>query len=193
MNILHYTLGFPPMRSGGLTKYSVDLMEAQKQLGHNVFAIYPGNPFFLFGRMGVCKERSRNEIGVFKIQNALLLPLLHGIKNTRPFIASPKDGLDAFRIFFENNRFDILHVHTMMGLPVSFLISAKESGVKVVYTSHDYFGLCPKVNFINQDGMPCECAQPYKCERCNKMAKPLWYLWLRNSRLLVVLKKILNR
>ena len=29
MKILHYFLGFPPYRSGGLTKYAFDLMTAQ--------------------------------------------------------------------------------------------------------------------------------------------------------------------
>ena len=30
MRILHYALGFPPWRTGGLTKYCVDLMLTQK-------------------------------------------------------------------------------------------------------------------------------------------------------------------
>ena len=29
MKILHYSLGFPPYRSGGLTKFSMDLMREQ--------------------------------------------------------------------------------------------------------------------------------------------------------------------
>ena len=32
MRVLHYTLGFPPYRSGGLTKYALDLMLANKLL-----------------------------------------------------------------------------------------------------------------------------------------------------------------
>ena len=29
MTILHYFLGFPPIRSGGLTRYAIDLMKEQ--------------------------------------------------------------------------------------------------------------------------------------------------------------------
>mgnify|MGYP001344578015 CR=1 FL=1 len=36
MRILHYGLGFPPYRTGGLTKYCVDLMLIQKKMGHDV-------------------------------------------------------------------------------------------------------------------------------------------------------------
>lgn len=36
MKIIHYFLGFPPYRSGGLTKYAFDLMKAQVNDGHEV-------------------------------------------------------------------------------------------------------------------------------------------------------------
>lgn len=46
MRILHYTLGLPPFRSGGLTRYASDLMEEQTK--HNeVFHLYPGKVDFL--------------------------------------------------------------------------------------------------------------------------------------------------
>lgn len=181
------------MRSGGLTKYAVDLMHVQKQLGHDVFAIYPGNPSLFSRKISICNEKFYCDIPSYKVKNALLLPLLHGVKNACSFMAENDAGLDAFSFFFKNNHFDVLHVHTLMGLPVSFLIAAKENGVRIVYTSHDYYGLCPKVNFINQDGTLCEGATPEKCAKCNASAKPLWYLWLRNSKLLLFVKRILKR
>lgn len=42
MKILHYALGFPPYRSGGLTKYCIDLLLAQKAAGHDVAMMWPG-------------------------------------------------------------------------------------------------------------------------------------------------------
>ena len=171
----------------------VDLMQTQKQLGHDVFAIYPGNPSLFSRKFSIYNEGFSFNIPNYKIKHALLLPLFHGIKNTRPFMAEKFDGFDVFSDFFKSNQFDVLHVHTLMGLPVSFLIAAKENGVRIVYTSHDYYGLCPKVNFINQNGILCNGAFPERCEKCNEYAKPLLYLWLRNSRLLVILKKIMKR
>ncbi len=42
MKVLHYALGFPPYRSGGLTKFCVDLMIQQKKEGHTVAMLWPG-------------------------------------------------------------------------------------------------------------------------------------------------------
>ena len=42
MKILHYFLGFPPYRSGGLTKFAYDLMNAQVSDGNEVAALWPG-------------------------------------------------------------------------------------------------------------------------------------------------------
>ena len=50
MNILHYALGFPPYRSGGLTKLCIDLMEQQVKEGHTVAMLWPG-------QMGVVNQK----------------------------------------------------------------------------------------------------------------------------------------
>ena len=43
MKILHYSLGFPPYRRGGLTKYCIDLMVTKRKLGHDVAMLWPGD------------------------------------------------------------------------------------------------------------------------------------------------------
>ena len=48
MNILHYSLGFPPFRRGGMIKYCMDLIEEQTKAGHNVSLIWPGE-IYSFG------------------------------------------------------------------------------------------------------------------------------------------------
>ena len=40
MKILHYSLGLPPFRSGGLTKYSMDLINQQAKLGADISLLY---------------------------------------------------------------------------------------------------------------------------------------------------------
>lgn len=42
MNILHYSLGFPPFRRGGMTQYCIDLMVEQIKSGHDVGLLWPG-------------------------------------------------------------------------------------------------------------------------------------------------------
>ena len=47
MRILHYSLGFPPYRSGGLTKFCLDLMIEQKNEGDEVALLWPGQMGFI--------------------------------------------------------------------------------------------------------------------------------------------------
>jgi hypothetical protein len=42
MRIVHYSLGFPPYRTGGMTKYCLDIMEEQIKAGHDVAMLWPG-------------------------------------------------------------------------------------------------------------------------------------------------------
>ena len=193
MNVLHYILGFPPMRSGGLTKYAIDLMLAEKKLGHDVYAVYPGNFSFFFKKRKVVKVKPNDGITTYIIKNALPLPLLHGIKKPELFVCNQNLDFDFFLDFFAENKFDVLHVHTMMGMPIAFLMAAKQHNVKIVYTTHDYFGLCSRVNFIDDSGKVCTGASTEHCALCNASAKPLWYIWLRNSWVLLLAKKLLKR
>lgn len=181
------------MRSGGLTKYAISLMTVQSQLGHEVLAIWPGNRFPLLKKMKVRQMKPYGKCHCYEIKNALPLPLFHGIRNTASFFTSELDGYDCFNKFFSENGIEILHVHTMMGMPLAFLIAAEKNGVKIVYTSHDYFGLCPRVNFVNSFGDVCEGPSSEKCLCCNRNAKSAWFLWIRNSWLLVILKKFFKR
>ena len=193
MKVLHYILGFPPMRSGGLTKYAIDLMLAEKELGHDVYAVYPGNFSFFFKKRKVAKVKPNGGIPTYTIKNALPLSLLHGIKKPKLFICSQDGDFERFFAFFAENKFNVLHIHTMMGMPIAFLMAAKQTNVKIVYTTHDYFGLCPRVNFIDNSGKVCAEASAEHCALCNADAKPLWYIWLRNSWVLLLAKKLLKR
>ena len=76
--------------------------------------------------------------------------------------------------YYEDVRPDIIHVHTLMGLPKDFLSFMKAKGVKLVMTSHDYYGLCPKVNLVDCNGQICQDSSGCLCAECNQFAKPKW-------------------
>ncbi len=186
MIILHYILGFPPHRSGGLCRYSLDLIQAEKELGNDVTILYPGN-FSLFSNKSHFKKE---HAGIFQLTNALPIPLLYGISTPSLFMS--KRDILGFDTFIEEIKPDIFHIHTLMGLPKELLILMKEAGIRIVYTSHDYFGLCPKVNFINHKGKICAGADGKRCEECCKGAHGKLFLKVRNSKYVTPLKKILR-
>lgn len=191
MMFLHYFLGFPPMRSGGLTRYAVDLMKVQNSLGYDVSAVYPkmnllkGRRLMEFRYKGYCDGIAR-----YEMHGALPIPLLYGVKTPNFFMEERKNSKSIIKHFFENMNPDVVHIHTLMGLPIEFLEVAKELGIRIVYTSHDYFGICPRVNFIDSNGFLCGRIDEDRCSACNRKAWSRGLLWLRNSYFMELIKKI---
>ena len=193
MTILHYTLGFFPYRSGGLVKYAMDLMLAQKRLGCSVIAFYPGGTSFTHRKCWVHQDKEYNGITTFELSNSMPVPLMYGIKDVDRETSSQGLDIVSFKQMLDTVNPDVFHVHTLMGLPLEYLQEAHDRGIRIVYTSHDYFGLCPKVNFINQNGEVCLGASCERREDCNVSAKSAQFLKLRNAKWVVPFKKVLRR
>lgn len=190
MNILHYTLGLPPYRTGGLTKYSIDLMNEQKKT-NKVFMCFPGKNT-LTKKFKVRKYKVFNSIETFEFINTLPVPLLGGVSEIEAFIKEIPEANTEIERFLLDVKPDIIHIHTLMGLPKEFVVIAKKLNIKTIFTTHDYYGLCPKVNFINCDG------KLEKCESCNKDSYSLKminimqssiYRNLKETKVLKVLRK----
>jgi len=193
MNILHFSLGLPPYRSGGLTKYATDLIVAQQAAGYNVSLLYPGDfTFWKSAKMYIDGAVDFNGVQTFEIKNPSLVPLLHGVRNPSDVYNYPSLEESIMLNFYEKLKPDIFHVHTLMGMPSSLLEYFKKNGVKIIFTTHDYFGLCAKANFINQDNVLCKGAEPQLCALCNNNAESTLFLKLRNSKYILRYKNALN-
>lgn len=180
MTILHYTLGLAPQRSGGLTKYAVDLMVEQTKTAR-VWLLYPSG-WRWWSRGIYCKAGGVvKEIETVKLKNSLPIPILYGVKSPEDFIAGRTISICEMERLYNMIKPDVFHVHTLMGLPKELLLFLKNKGVKLVFTSHDYFGICPKVNLIDSDGKLCDNPSAERCAECNRNAKSTLFLRLRNS------------
>ena len=80
MKILHYSLGFPPYRSGGLTKYSIDIIKEQQKKGHHVILLWPGKFSNIKKNIDIVEKQKLYDILNYEIINPLPIPLLNGIK-----------------------------------------------------------------------------------------------------------------
>ena len=90
MRILHYSLGFPPYRTGGLIKFCMDVMIQQFRMGHQVALLWPGQIRLLQSRT-VIKQRKTiiingAHITNLEIINPLPIPYDEGITNIKYFI-----------------------------------------------------------------------------------------------------------
>lgn len=147
MKILHYTLGFQPYRTGGLVKYSTDLMKEQSKQGHLVYALYPAIQYFFGEKVRIRETKSRdNEIKLFELVNSLPIALFGGIKEPSDFMVSCDQ--DIYTKFLSELKPDIIHIHTLMGIHKEFFEVAKELKIKIFFSSHDYYGLSPIPTFF---------------------------------------------
>lgn len=166
MNILHFNLGVPPFRSGGLTKYSIDLIKEQSKK-HNVILLFPGK-FTITNKFKIKKSSKFNTIMTYEIINGITVPLLDGIGDVTLFINKKKNEEFIIEDFLLKIKPEIIHIHTLMGLPITFVKVANKLGIRTIYTSHDYFGICPKVNLIDFNGEYCTDYEfGEKCIKCN--------------------------
>lgn len=196
MNILHYFLGFPPYARGGLTKYALDLMQTQQLSGNKVVALWPGQLKKIGGIPSVKQHRRQCNIQNYEIINPLPLSQIYGIREWEIFTTHADK--EIFVSFLKTVRPDIIHLHTLMGLHAEWLSAAKELGIKTIFTSHDYFPLCPKT-ILNYNGAVCrdniECNNCWNCcenalsvKKILLLQSPLYRL-LKNNKLMVYVRK----
>lgn len=188
MNILHYNLGVPPLRSGGLTKYSVDLaIEQSKE--NNVYILYPGGEDIFLKKDRIVNEHDYRGIECYKIKNSLPISLLLGVKEPKTFLR--KYNKLEIKKFFISKKIEIFHVHTFMGLSKEFLEVAKDLKIKIIYTTHDYFGLCPKVNLMDYKFDVCkDFKDGKKCVICNYYSPTTFKLNLLSMGVHKIYKKL---
>lgn len=179
MRILHYSLGFPPYRTGGLTKYCTDLMLEQAKQGNEVSLLWPGEMRILAKKTEIKKRKTWNGIGSFEIINPLPVPLDEGIADIDAYTKAVDEG--TYEEFLKAQRLDAIHIHSLMGLHKELIVAAHKLGIRTVFTSHDYFGICPKVTLYH-DGAVCDddhhCSD---CVRCNQTALSLKKITLLQS------------
>ena len=165
MKILHYSLGLPPFRSGGLTKYSVDLMSSQVANGDEVSLLYPGH-YSLNKKLRISQEKFFKGVGIFEVVNPMFIPLLTGIPSPEVYLKNIDENI--YIDFLKRLGVGVIHIHTLMGLNKELISAAKKLNIKTIFTSHDYFGICPKVNLIDLKGEICSDYNKGKnCIECN--------------------------
>lgn len=194
MRIIHYTLGLPPYRSGGLTSYSIDVLLAEKEMGNLVSLLYPGGFSISWPIKRIKRKKDWQNVSIYEIQNTVNIPLLHGVKKPlslmgRKYLMSQRE----MEQFYNKTKVEVFHVHTLMGLPLELIFFLKKKNVKIIYTSHDYYGICLKTNLIDLQNKICDSHTPNKCAICNRYAPSNIFLRLRNCKFLLSLKNRLSR
>lgn len=196
MKILHYFLGFPPYRSGGLTKYAFDLMSFQAMDGHEVMALWPGKIQSYSFDPRIVERKPQNGIRSFELVNPLPVSLDEGINEFEAFTKGT--DIKVFLEFLSAEKPDAIHFHTLMGLYREFVEAAEKLRIRTVMTSHDYFGFCPKITLFRY-GESCEDDNKCRdCVQCNvsplslkkiKIMQSPFYRWAKDTAAVRAIRK----
>lgn len=202
MKILHYSLGFPPYRTGGLVKFCMDLIETQIKHDFEVSLMWPGRINNRKKTTIIKKKNSNYNIESIELVNPQPVSLDEGIRKENIKFFIEKKEISDFIDILEDIKPDYIHIHTLMGLPYEFILAAKKLKIKTIFTSHDYFGICPKVNLF-YDGDVCK--NNSKCEKCTicnqnalsykkiKLLQSPIYRTIKNLKIIKILRKIHRR
>ncbi|WP_279358339.1 glycosyltransferase family protein [Methylobacterium indicum] len=89
-------------------------------------------------------------------------------------LASPEIEALFERILVER-RIDLVHVHHLLGLPLSLPAIARAHGVPVAMQLHDFFLICSRYTLMNQHGVFCDVVHrgERQCDGCLSTAEGL--------------------
>lgn len=163
VRVLHYLHGLPPVREGGLVRYTLDLALAEQRAGNDVQLLVPGK----------YKNSSRGRLKIIsKVWKGFLchyivnpLPVTEGKRIDRVDLLLDQSFFDEFVLFLSGLSLDVIHIHSFMGLNIAFILAANKLAVPVIFTTHDYYGFCPNINLF-ADGKVCRMNDWRKCPIC---------------------------
>lgn len=187
MNILHYTIGLPPTRHGGSVQYAFDLMKEQAK-NNKVYALICGDTLFRSNRCTFKPIGNQDGFKTYKLTNPTTPSLLYGMKDPQTQMRKIKIDTARIKRFITSNNIEIFHIHTLMGLSPDVVKFVKSLNVKIIYTTHDFYGICPHTNLLDYDGLPCKSASPERCAKCNMTAPSDFFMRLCNSSLYHLIK-----
>ena len=164
MKIVHVVSGYLPQDSGGTQMHLRDLCAAQRAAGHETA---------IFSRLG------GDEFAEFEVTSAEW----EGVPVTR--ITNNFQDVDDLQLLFHHPRIDaafgdyldiekpdIVHVHHLTCLSTTIIDVAKDRGLPVVMTLHDYWMICPRGQRIHPDDL--RICDPLDRKRCLPCLQSLW-------------------
>ena len=197
MRILHLSIGIPELRTGGIPRYAYDLAKAESRLGNEVSLLYPGNLEPRHRQPSIRKAAEEEKLQIYKIVNPNYVAVPLGIGN--PALITENRKRPDYAGFLDQVRPELVHIHTFMGFHREFFQEIRRRGIPTVYTTHDYYIICPRTSLMDDRGLMCCGPGAEKCAGCNRectdsrilqyILQSEWYPKVKDCRILSCLKK----
>jgi glycosyltransferase involved in cell wall biosynthesis/Tfp pilus assembly protein PilF/ubiquinone/menaquinone biosynthesis C-methylase UbiE/pyruvate-formate lyase-activating enzyme/dTDP-glucose pyrophosphorylase len=156
--ILLVVHNFPPDWYAGVEIYTYQFAKSLINNGYDISVFYPKVESGI--NKPVLSESNFDNIKIYKL-------LVNGEVNLSLQVDN-KEVENVFKKLLDRENFDIIHFqHTHQYLPFSLLNIAKESGIPVCLTLHDFWFICPRTHFYLQETNKI-CDGPSSVDKCVK-------------------------
>ena len=171
--IYHWTQDdFPKRRGGGIQVYQRDILpELLKVDGVHLTVLSSGSPdlYDFLDSSTRIEQLPSDTPGLERfglINSPLPAPAVLFFGN--PLSLKHRETREIFFDFVKAHGFDVIHFNHFEGLPVEVLaIKEHLPHIKILFSMHDYYALCPQVTFLYQGRELCEDNQSRKkCQSC---------------------------
>lgn len=143
--------GIAPHSIGGAVQYQWDLIEAVHDRGWETTAFFTAPRYSLSGKLRR-KAYRRGGVRIVEIVNSPYLPY-HEVD---PAAQCRRADLEAFfREHLDEESPDVIHVHELQMYPASLLDIARERGIPILKTMHNYYDVCPQHDLMYRGNERC--------------------------------------
>lgn len=163
---------FPKLYGGGIQVYQRDILpELLKVDGVHLTVLSSGSSdLYDFLRSSTRIERLASSTPVLErfglINSPMPAPAAMFFAN--PLSLNHPETKEVFLDFVLKHEFDVIHFNHLEGLSANVLtIKERLPHVKILFSMHDYYALCPQINFLYQGKDLCEDSEDgRKCQSC---------------------------
>lgn len=167
-------------------------MKQQIDNGHEVALMWPGQMGLFIHKISVkdngIVDYDDVKIKSFEVINPLPISYDEGISEFDRFIYVGEES--PYQKFLEEYEPDVIHIHTLMGLHSAFLSVARKKSIKLIFTAHDFFPICPKVTMFRHNQICNSIADCNGCGECNATALSIKQIIILQSSIYRKLKNI---
>lgn len=146
MKVLLVVHGWPPLSVGGTGLVVGGLARALQELGDDVHIVHPG------------------------ASAEPLTPGVHFHPLRRPparrWASAWSRRSPELDQLLDQQRFDVVHIHHLSGLPLTLPRQARATGARVVWTLHDYAIPCARGQLVNAQDHLCKGPSVDRCTPC---------------------------
>ena len=157
MRILEISNGYPPRAFGGVELHTHRLVAALARRGHAVSVFTRHSD--LASADGTIIDEQVDGIHVRSVVNDAKQSGFEAHWRSDPV-------REAFAELLDRERPEVVHVQHLIGLSHDLPATARQRGLRVVATVHEYWYACARVMLLRPDGATCPGPAHADCERC---------------------------